>query len=94
MAGTIVTGNISGSALSLPSSVYHYVVGGFQTEKKPEFSITLFVLAALPVALMVIKKTFFPSVDRRAPPVLRSKFPLIGHAISLFKENTGYLGRL
>ncbi|KAL2024713.1 hypothetical protein VTK56DRAFT_6914 [Thermocarpiscus australiensis] len=56
--------------------------------------IYLFTLAALPLALLLLRRVLFPSYDPREPPVLRPKIPFLGHAISIAREASGYYTRL
>lgn len=55
---------------------------------------TMAVLAALPLALFLLKRVFLPTVSAREPPVLRPTIPFVGHIISLIREKTGLFDRL
>lgn len=54
----------------------------------------LTAIAALPLALILLKRVVFPSVGPREPPVLRPTIPFFGHVISLIREKTAMYDRL
>ena len=51
-------------------------------------------IAALPLAVLLLKRVVFPTVSAREPPVLRPKIPFFGHVISLMREKTAMYERL
>lgn len=55
---------------------------------------TLTALAALPVALYLLKRVLLPAVSAREPPVLRPAIPFVGHVVSLIREKTSMFDRL
>lgn len=48
----------------------------------------------VPLLAVLIKAGFFPSIDPREPPLVRSKVPFIGHILGLVQEQSNYFNRL
>ena len=67
----------------------------FSPEMVPDMTPgMLTALAALPLALYLLKRVLFPTVGPREPPVLRPTVPFIGHVVSMIREKTSLFDRL
>jgi len=55
---------------------------------------TAAVAVACVLFAIFIKAAYFPSLDPREPPLVRSTVPFIGHILGLMQEQSDYFIRL
>lgn len=72
--------------------------GGFSAllrgEEGHASPVIIIVIAALPIVLLLLKKTLYPTFDPREPPVFRPRVPFVGHLVSMILEGGSFYQRL
>lgn len=63
-------------------------------EPKATLAYTTLALTSIPLVLVAISRIVSPKFDNREPPPLWPTIPLIGHIISLLREQASFYRRL